>query len=66
MNRCPPLLHKWINRIAMAAAIDSLRHPRVSAIALITGGVKRASKDANMQELVRILRGPRKSAGTSG
>jgi hypothetical protein len=50
----------------MAAAIDSLRHPRVSAIALITGGVKRASKDANMQELVSILRGPRKSAGTSG
>jgi len=27
---------------------------------------KRASKDANMQELVSILRGPRKNAGTSG
>jgi hypothetical protein len=27
---------------------------------------KRASKDANMQELVTILRGPRKSAATSG
>jgi hypothetical protein len=46
----------WL--IAMAAAIDSLRHPEVRA--------KRASKDGNTYRLAAILRGPRKSAGTSG
>jgi hypothetical protein len=45
---------------------DVRRHPRVSATALIAGGASEASlEDANMQELVTILRGPRKSAGTS-
>jgi hypothetical protein len=44
--------------ISTAAAIDSLRHPEVRA--------KLASKDGNMHGLATILRGPRKSAGTSG
>jgi hypothetical protein len=51
----------------MAAAIDSLRHPCATASPLsLEVRAKLASKDAIMQGLVIILRGPRKSAGTSG
>ena len=50
--------------IPTVAAIDSLRHPRMSAIALTREvRAKRASKDGNMNRLAAILRGPRKERG---
>ena len=57
--------------IPTVAAIDSRRHPRMSAIALTrevralrcTCTAGRASKDDNMHGLATILRGPRKERG---
>ena len=57
--------------IPTVAAIDSRRHPWMSAIALTrevralrcTCTVGRASKDGNMNRLAAILRGPRKERG---